>query len=294
MSSTDIIQGLYLTIYERPADWAGLQYWTAELETKDFDAVADAFTQAPEFDEIYAGLTHKEQVSYLYEHLLGRAPEPAGLAFWEGRLNEGATPADLVREIRDGTQGSDQQAIAARIDDATEASYGELIDTLYAGYYDRAADEDGRDYWVEQIQQSYGNLDHVIQAFGESDEYIERFGSLSDEEQVGALYQSFFSRDAETEGINYWVEQLSSGTLDLANIAFAIAEGAGEQGNRIRPHCSKRWKSSIHLSPSPSPNPNRNLSLSPSPSPSLSLSPSLKIPLYRCPSRMRGVPAAIR
>ena len=32
-SSNDIIQSLYLTVYDRPADWKDLLYWSEQLHT---------------------------------------------------------------------------------------------------------------------------------------------------------------------------------------------------------------------------------------------------------------------
>ena len=33
------IQTLYLTVYNRPADWVGLLYWAEQLEASGLDAV---------------------------------------------------------------------------------------------------------------------------------------------------------------------------------------------------------------------------------------------------------------
>ncbi|NOG32141.1 hypothetical protein HLB35_10910 [Halomonas sp. TBZ9] len=46
-----------MTVYNRLADWVGLLYWAEQLEASGLDAVNQAFTQAPEFDELYAGQT---------------------------------------------------------------------------------------------------------------------------------------------------------------------------------------------------------------------------------------------
>jgi hypothetical protein len=56
MNSFSIVQKLYLSIYDRPADWAGLRFWSDRLETQGMAGVFKAFTDTPEFAEAYTDL----------------------------------------------------------------------------------------------------------------------------------------------------------------------------------------------------------------------------------------------
>lgn len=220
------IQTLYLTVYNRPADWEGLLYWAGKLEAEGLGPVSQAFTQAPEFDELYAGQTPRQQVDTLYQHLLGRDAEPEGRHYWSARLEEGVSLAEVARLIAGAARGEDAVAFEARIDNAQDQTYGEIIDTLYAGYYGRAADAEGKAFWLAAMKSSDGELEPIIEAFGNSDEYVEQYGGLETEAQLNALYNKLFSRDPDPEGAAYWAEQLDSGVLTLSSLAFTLAQAA--------------------------------------------------------------------
>lgn len=226
MSVHTEIQTLYLTVYNRPADWEGLIYWTEQLEVKGLEAVNQAFTQVPEFYELYAGQSPEQQVNTLYQHLLGRDAEAGGRDYWATKLDEGISLAKVARFIADAAEGEDATALEARIDNAQNQTYGEIIDTLYAGYYGRAADKDGKAYWLDAMKSAEGGLDPIIEAFGNSDEYVEQYGGMDTELQLDALYNKLFSRDPDPEGAAYWASKLDSGDLTLSSLAFTLAQAA--------------------------------------------------------------------
>ncbi|MCG6659768.1 DUF4214 domain-containing protein [Halomonas campisalis] len=220
------IQALYLTVYNRPADWEGLLYWADQLESRGFEAISAAFTQAPEFEEMYGGLSSDAQVEKIYQHLLGRKADEEGLAYWAAKIDAGEPVATVARDIGQAAKGDDGEAFAQRIDSAQEQTYGEFIDVLYAGYYGRGSDPEGRAFWIQELKASAGDVSAVIEAFGNSQEYVELYGSLNSEQQVAKLYQNLFNRDPEAEGLAYWSGKLESGELALSQIAFTVAEGA--------------------------------------------------------------------
>lgn len=96
---------------------------------------------------------------------------------------------------------------------------------MYISYYGRPADRLGFEYWRDQIYADVNDA-HVISSFGESAEYQERFGEMSSEELVNNLFQQMFNRNADPEGLHFYVERLNSGTATLSRIARQIADGA--------------------------------------------------------------------
>jgi|GEM_PF-4690108 len=106
---------------------------------------------------------------------------------------------------------------------ATQAAEN-FVQTMYVSYYGRPADPDGLTYWSNRVDEE-GNAS-IVDAFGNSMEFTTRFGSLSPEDMVDNLYQQLFGRDAESTGLQYWVDQFQSGQRSLADISVAIAEGA--------------------------------------------------------------------
>ncbi len=57
-------------------------------------------------------------------------------------------------------------------------------------------------------------------------EYQDRFAGQSNVAIVNSIYQSLFNRDAEATGLNFFVDALNKGTLNIKNIAIAILDGA--------------------------------------------------------------------
>ncbi|PWV72643.1 DUF4214 domain-containing protein [Halomonas sp. A11-A] len=106
---------------------------------------------------------------------------------------------------------------------ATQANL-ELAQTLYVAYYGRPADAAGQAFWAEQIENN--GVAAVVNAFGTSEEFDARFGDLTNQELINNLYQQMFARDAEEEGLNFYLGLLESGEKSLAQIALSIFDGA--------------------------------------------------------------------
>lgn len=103
------------------------------------------------------------------------------------------------------------------------------IDTIqkaYITYYGRPADQNGLEYWADQLDTAQGELSSVIDAFGTSLEFTERFSELDSETLINNIYQQAFSRDADEGGTAFYLERLESGEATLASIALQILDGA--------------------------------------------------------------------
>ena len=103
------------------------------------------------------------------------------------------------------------------------------VQEMYVAYYGRPGDPSGVDFWAGELQSQDGNLTAIIDAFGTSVEYDDRFGSLEDEELINNIFQQLFGRDADPEGLGFYVGELQSGRATLASIALNISDGV-QQG----------------------------------------------------------------
>ncbi|MGY6529793.1 MAG: choice-of-anchor Q domain-containing protein [Cyanobacterium sp.] len=113
---------------------------------------------------------------------------------------------------------------------------------LYVAYYGRAADPTGLNFWTNAISRqnfSYNpnggdvltgeRLDfynRFTTEFGTSAESTNRFGDMNTKEIVRAIYQQNFNRNAETEGLNFWVGEINAGNVSKSTAAIEIALGA--------------------------------------------------------------------
>jgi hypothetical protein len=99
-SSQDLlVYELYQAAYDRTPDNGGFRYWAAFADTTGASALilADQFLAAAEFTQKYgANPSNTTYVTELYTNVLGRAPDPSGLAYWIGEANAGLPRDQLL------------------------------------------------------------------------------------------------------------------------------------------------------------------------------------------------------
>ena len=118
--------------------------------------------------------------------------------------------------------------IAGTFDQVTglNTDSGEMF-RLYNAAFARFPDADGLKYWIDQFSSGKNTRRVVAQSFLGSAEFTEKYGSnVSDETYVNNLYKNVLGRDADTEGLNYWVSNLSSGLETRYEALLGFAESA--------------------------------------------------------------------
>lgn len=176
------------------------------------------------------------QVVRLYQAILGRDPDQAGLNFWIERFQQGALFTDLASDFLDTPEAD------ARFGGLDDAGF---VDRLYENVLGRPGEQDGRAFWIEQLQQG-ANREDVLIAFSESDENREGTQDEVDAgiwdrnetaQQVARLYDTTFGRLPDRAGLTYWTSEIQGGSTDLAAAAndFAsspeFASRYGQLGN---------------------------------------------------------------
>ena len=111
MNSTEnqIIK-LYAGYMDRAADSEGLNYWVGQANSGVgiFD-IAYSFTQSPEYQGTYSGLSNAALIDKIYDNLFGRDPDAGGLGYWTAQLESGASSSGrLIVDIMSGAQGNDK------------------------------------------------------------------------------------------------------------------------------------------------------------------------------------------
>ena len=91
MNEAQIIQNAYLAYYGRPADPAGLDYWSGRLKDAggNLGEIIAAFGSSAEFTERFGQLDTTELVEAIYQRLFKRDADPKGLAFYRDLLESG-------------------------------------------------------------------------------------------------------------------------------------------------------------------------------------------------------------
>ncbi|MFC0253428.1 DUF4214 domain-containing protein [Massilia consociata] len=136
------VQQLYVAYFNRPADYAGLEYWTNVVANQKGSTalVSAAFAAEAEYKTEYAGMSNADVVNKIYLNLFGRAAEAEGKAYWADLLDKKLTTIDkVVAEIAKGAQTTDAEAYENKVSAAT--AFTAALDTAaeQKGYSGAAA-----------------------------------------------------------------------------------------------------------------------------------------------------------
>ena len=100
------------------------------------------------------------------------------------------------------------------------------VQKIYIAYYGRPADPEGQEFWAQLLEGNGGDLSTIIDAFGNSEEFNTQYGGFSGSELIHNLFQQLFGRDADDEGLQFYLGLLESGAKSLASISLDILNGA--------------------------------------------------------------------
>ena len=93
---------------------------------------------------------------------------------------------------------------------------------LYQTALDRSGDQAGAQYWLDQIDSGTESFVNVAASFLQSAEYADQYGVQTNTQFVEQLYQNAFDRAADQPGLNYWLNELNTGT-SRAQVLASIA-----------------------------------------------------------------------
>ena len=154
--TTDVVESYYKTYLGRDGDPAGVAFWVAKLQAgASEEEVAAGFLSSPEYSAKH--VTDGDFVQSLYENILGREGDPAGINFWTQLLGAGTS----------------RGAVAASFIGSPESSQ-KAIDGDYNAFLARVGETSGVNFWVAQVQNGSMTLAEVAALFAGSPEYATR------------------------------------------------------------------------------------------------------------------------
>ncbi|MBO7449642.1 MAG: DUF4214 domain-containing protein, partial [Clostridiales bacterium] len=116
------------------------------------------------------------------------------------------TPSDPTPSNPDNDRSTSSKELITR-----------FINNVYQSVLGRDAEPEGAAYWFDELWNFRNSGDELALRFLDSQEFKNR--ALSDEDYVKVLYKAFFDRDPDDEGLNYWLNALSTKTLDRKQVA---------------------------------------------------------------------------
>ncbi|WP_339115215.1 DUF4214 domain-containing protein [Thioclava sp. GXIMD2076] len=213
-ASAQVVRIFQATL-DRAPNVAGHLDWTTQILTgeKTLTEVAEGFVNSAEFQSTYGELTNAQFVTQLYQNVLGRAPDAAGLKSWTTFLGqEGNSRADVVVGFSESTEFS--RNMQSEVLDMSRAGYQESwaddVFRLYQATLGRAPDLAGLTVWTTALSQgkSFGD---VVDGFVNSPEFQQSYGNVDDAGFVTLLYQNVLGRAPNAAGLSDWCARMDQG-----------------------------------------------------------------------------------
>lgn len=138
-SYRDQVQLMYVAYYGRPGDNGGLDFWAGQLESNggDLRNIINAFGDSAEFLDRYGDLGSEDLVNNVFQQLFNRDADPAGLAFYTGKLDAGElTLGSIALDVANGAsaENSDGKSRDNKVAVANSFSAALIADNLiYSG-----------------------------------------------------------------------------------------------------------------------------------------------------------------
>jgi uncharacterized delta-60 repeat protein len=157
---------LYFATFLRVPDYNGLTFNAGLVRNGTVTAaqLADFFVAGPEFTATYGSLDNAQFVTLLYQNVLGRAPDAAGLAGWAALLDGGTYTRGQV--LLGFSESAEYQAAMAN---------EVFVTMMYAGMLRRTPEPAGFSGWVSFLDNATYSREQVINGFYLSAEYRRRF-----------------------------------------------------------------------------------------------------------------------
>lgn len=212
------VSRLYLKCFGREPDEAGHKDWTDKICNFESDGTRVAYGFFFSEEMMNRNLSNDEYVEILYNVFLNRASDVSGKADWVYKLENGASRYGVFMGFANSIE-FDALCLSYGIDRGN-AEYAEgrdrnlglttFVSRLYTKALGREYDIDGLNSWCNRVCDNEWTITDVsTTGFFNSPEFLNK--NLSNEDYVQVLYQTFFDRESDKTGFDYWINQLEKG-----------------------------------------------------------------------------------
>ena len=224
-----LVTHFYRSILQRAPDATGKAFWENEAlrvqslganVNETWYAMAQSFYFSPEY--LAFNRTNAQYVGDLYKTFYNRTADATGLSYWTGQLTSGL-PREVVlvsfmlsKEFTTFTQSIFGNPVV-------RAEINTVMD-FYRGLIARLPDAAGFNFWTAQFRTAqcagsaavYQRVESISSQFATGSEYAAR--NRTNAQYVGDLYNSFLRRGGDLAGVQYWINQITSGARTRENV----------------------------------------------------------------------------
>jgi len=117
--------------------------------------------------------------------------------------------------------------------DSSEDSFPDLVQQLYVGYLGRPADQEGLNYWVNEIATGTLTLEQLrANLTNEQPEYRNIYGNLTRTDLVIRIYRNLFKREPDYDGVAYW-ERGDGARVRTEQLILAFINAASDPDRQV-------------------------------------------------------------
>ncbi|MCQ2483659.1 MAG: DUF4214 domain-containing protein, partial [Clostridia bacterium] len=213
----DFVIRCYEVALDRAPDEQGYKYWTGMLNEGQACGAQVGFGFI--FSEEYTS-RNKDNGQFLvdlYKMYFDREPDVEGYNYWIEKLNNGADRQEIFAGFANSLEfynlcldyGVVSGYFVPFIPNEQQGGVNCFVARLYRVCLDRLPDQEGHAYWVTQLLNKEISGSGCAFGFVFSPEFTGR--DFSNSYFVSYMYRAFFGREADEDGLVYWVEMMDNG-----------------------------------------------------------------------------------
>src|SRR5262249_21780616 len=150
-----------------------------------------------------AGGANARFVNQIYQDLLNRQADAAGLAFWTGLIDQGVTRTQVVSAIENSAEFR-----------------GVEVQKAFQQFLHRSANQADVNFWTSFLQQG-NTVEQMEASIAGSAEFFQTQGGGTNAGFLTALFQDALGRAVDAGGQNFFTQQLAGGAT-RAQVASAV------------------------------------------------------------------------
>lgn len=217
----EFVTRFYRGCLGREPDAGGLDNWVKQLHKKQSDGsgIARNFFESREF--VSKNYSDEEYINRLYRVVFGRDVDQSGFEFWSGKLKNGMSRRYILRGLASSTefknlcQKYDISVGTIALNENRDKNEGvtSFVARIYTEALSRVYDVDGLNYWsgvVLAASDRKNRMRTVALNFFKSSEFKNK--QYGTEDTLRYVYKVFLNREADADGLNYWVNLMNQGT----------------------------------------------------------------------------------
>ncbi len=128
----------------------------------------------------------------------------------------------------ESTETTENSSTEGSVEGTADTTVEAQIAELYIATFDRAPDEAGLKYWVEQHQEHGMTIEQIAQSFFDQPETKEMYGDGDVDSFIDSVYEHVLDRKPDAAGKEYWKAELENGNISKDKYIIAILNAAKE------------------------------------------------------------------